>query len=263
MSPSEPKKKSKKWVIFGCAGIALIVGVCVFFIIQNRKSNNNTVMDSFCKYANYFLYGEEDNSSYSEIALEEGQTSYFEDTISLVDNSSFIEKINAYYLDFYDNIIKNDDANNEILKQYIEEYNARFELVIRESKNPLPNTTEIAVYYNTNRKTETEKYLDNIVENYENIESIYDVDYYALVKDWRQAMLELLDKYDNMGCLNDNGVDYECSSRLYDDELDNIQGELSVAIIRMNNLLEKSKSDIAEGVQYIFENLTEDNDDAQ
>lgn len=202
------QKKSKRGLIIGIIlGLVLVVGVVVGVLVLPGvlKTNDNKV--AFNKYANFVLYGNEDEG-YRGTDYE---ISYFESQMS------DIEKARAFF-DKADVLWSKTDV--EISGDLGAEYSQQremYEFLSVIYKRDILRRNVVTEYYIENGEEATKKYIDEYYDVSEETSNLYLRDLKETFSLWGNSIMDKIAIYDNVGCLT-QFEDYGCFNDKASDE---------------------------------------------
>lgn len=252
-----PEKKSHKkmWMILAVTIGA--VGIIIFVVVMLSKGGmedvfvNTGLRGAFNQYANYFLSGEvstndievlNDNNTNDNL-IDESDEAILEDVVGRSekteedtgepyeneaffirtmmadynDEERYVEKITGYFSNFKDYYLRELGSYSET-EELINNYENVFNIVLLSRGKGKLTRSEILDEYLRNGDSGAEKLIDNVVDAYKGLPNVNGVDYGMLVSKYGQQELILIKKYQELGCVAGDSIDYECVSGLSNDE---------------------------------------------
>lgn len=263
---SSAEKNNGKWrivVVFLAVAILalLLVWVCIWCKNVSECGNSEEMNDSFNKFANYLLYGEDKNDAVT-ISYDENKDIYFYRMLELgSDAEPYLTRLFELYQHFYEALpssISDDDYYGNVFEQYGNKL--RFLMVFY--KNGMLTRPMLMEYFVRDGEMGANEYVDNFYAAYEGIPDIYSVSYYNEGVSWGRNTLRLLAYYDSAGCIVGQVIDYECASGSDTVDTDAIYANISSSYDAMTIVLDGSKNDMYDSLFDLVAavNVEEDND---
>ncbi len=201
LSGAAQKRSNKKLIIGIVVGVVLLIGAVVGFLMMRRNNVSTAVNESFYRYANYIMYGEDLDS-----ALEgeyDDSNIYMIDKVggtnSNITSAEFFRKSDELLSNFEESIRN----KSEELINYVNEYRGNFELIksINNKKNITDDDLVLKVLNNNLdevKKWVIEEYSDLMKMNYDVIRRYAqaEIGYY-------QSFAEYLESLKSKGCFEE------------------------------------------------------------
>ena len=235
LDASGGQKKSKKLLIIGIVAIVfLVVAVLAILLFSNPQkggNNSNEVLSdakiALNRYTNYFLYGENKTDEVSEDFGGLGD-SYFMKQIESFDGSmEYFENLKTYFENFKTLVSDETQESSDLDFNMLNRYDSELDLVMIYLENGNLTRSGILTAYVGGGETAARDYISGKSAPYRDLEILNDIDYYNLLVDWGDENLSLIILYEQMGCLVDNVIDYNCVVQKADDTSDEMDGSIS------------------------------------
>ena len=210
-----PKKKvNKRIIIVIIFAIVLALSLLLFVIFGRGQGGvGANVQNSFNRYANYFLYGEnktdkiegafnEDNEPYFEKALEE---------LSGDERTTYLTNLKNYYGEFY-NLMLEAKKEDESTTQWLEEYNAKFNIVANYYSGAVVNRSDVLNAYVLGGDGAVGDLIEERLGVYRDLPEVFETNYYDTASNLARAEMDYVIEYEEAGCLKDGRIDYNCAA---------------------------------------------------
>ena len=207
------RKKKNKIIMISLAvmGILLFV-VLLCFLLMNVLGNSNqnaSVKNSFNRYANYFIYGENESNDLAA-TYSNPDDSYFIRNAGAWESpeylSTFNDLFNTFYNEYSGSIINDSDLSN-----WANNYAREVSLVVKYYNAGLPFLREVLDKYAIGGEVAAKNEALNNLQSYKDIGKFSGVDFY-------DESIQLVDKYlkqasiyDEMGCITNGEMNYSCA----------------------------------------------------
>ena len=174
LSPSEPKKKSKKWVIFGVLAVVVLGGVMAWLLLSGNNKNSD-LGDYFEKYLRVIVYEKEDGDIDYDFSYRKAyaiENEYFSDDLESAkkyfDN---LESQFASFKEFYgSDAIYSEIIDTETINNYADELSFIIILFDNFSAFSNENLDEVFDSVVAELKDNINVYAQEFVENIEKYE---------------------------------------------------------------------------------------------
>lgn len=227
-----PQKKTNKIVIIVLVTlVGLLVLAGILFLIFGRgggKVSLNT-QNSFNRYANYFLYGE-DKTDKIEGEFNEENEPYFQKAMlefGSVERDEYLANLKQYYESFY-NQIKETEQEDESVSEWIEEYNTKFVLVTSYYGGAVLDQSDLLEAYVLGGEDSVYELITDKLSPYADLGEIFEIDYYNTAIEMARDNLDYIMAYESAGCLANGQIDYSCAVEK------NVEGNNSDIVDSMN-----------------------------
>lgn len=194
------KKSRKGLILFLIIMMLLLVGggIIVWMTMGKGVNNNVSVESAFWRYANYALYGKDDDGKIV------GDFSLDGDYYLKFDDETIINKADELEEEFY---LKARDAQMEVLNESAFTFS---DLVLRQREllqflkmyYIVPKLTQIDIedVYNNGESDNIEEYIEEYYGDYFEEDDIYADELIRIAKEWGKKVVERLIIYKNNGC---------------------------------------------------------------
>ena len=289
---NEPKKK-KIGVVLLIVLIALIVLVGVGYLIWSNTGTGGEiktagVKGAFNRYANYFMYGEDESDKF-EVRSVEADTveseivevgdievtesieaevvakSYFEKQTKTLsaERVEYFKNIETYFGDFYDVYSKvlnkgqsegaEQDGDAEILSA-LNNYSNKLKVVTNYYEGNIVVQPMVVDKYLAGGESDVKELIDSTLAIYKDVGEIYGMNYYNIALKRANEMLDLVKLYKAQGCVVDDGVDYDCAFAIENEEANTLKMAISDDYYDMMAIINNSVDDLYAGV-FSFDTL--------
>lgn len=264
--------------------IIVLIIFLVMRMAGGSSAGSSDLRSAFNIYANYFLTGEAKDEDLPEVTGFETETINEEDTADSIrtdaqgdyvpqgganessvddvyfyqhvgavfneeeDDKEYKEKILAYFKSFlksYTDAEKVSERNDEgEMVDLVEDYGKKLELVLE--YDGAPNWSELALWevYRDGGKSGLEEYVKKMSEPFKDLGVVNGKNYYELLLDYGEKYLDLLPKYEEMGCLTNEGVDYTCAEEKKDANSEALEEVVSRDYSDLVDLIDKTEGDL-------------------
>ncbi len=171
-------------------------------------------------------------------------------------NSGFDEESLGVLEKLYSSFLEKTDID-------MSEYDKYFDLFVVFSRYSLPTRDDLFKKYFTDGAQSASEYLDTIIKRYESYTDIYGYNYYDLVSSWSRIILNLAELYNNAGCLNNEGADYDCIVATFTTENKQLVNDISIVDVRMSTIQDGVKRYLLTEALSIMDRLEGEQDDSE
>lgn len=226
-------RKRKTGLIAGIiiAAVGVVVGVILFITLGLPAMDPKTgsgikarnYEEAFNIFANYFLFGEESKEAVDwEATTGEDFVSYFQritetpfDVEGVVTGQKTvggeIKKMKDDYSVFR-KMYLNLKEKSDTMVQFVNDYEQLIEFANEYYSVGLPSEFSIADKYVEGGYDAAQDFVNQVATAYESVGALYDYDVSALIGDYGYNKLSAIEIYNQLGCMDDDGVDYTCVS---------------------------------------------------
>lgn len=210
-------KKSKKWLILGIVAVLVLLGVggaVVFFRSQPNLTVSESIYESFSRYGNYLINGEEDSVSRLEMKKdesgEEGEAMIYSMIVDDEDENqatSYMKKLGDYWGDFgekMDSFTLSDGLT-------MDDYTLRLEFLLDyvQNRNSLTDGTIMKDVMNRSAE-EIQATIDNYVASFNDYDFPEARGYTVSVSGYYEQVVAMMQELKNMGCISADGLSFTC-----------------------------------------------------
>lgn len=226
-------RKKKTGLIVGIiiAVVCVVVGVILFITLGLPAMDPKTgggikarnYEEAFNIYANYFLFGEESKKAVDwEATTGEDFASYFQrvtetpfDVEGVVTGQKTvggeIKKMRDDYSVFR-KMYLNLKEKSDTMVQFVNDYEQLIEFANEYYNVGLPSEFSVADKYVEGGYDAAQDFINQVATAYESVGVLYDYDVSALIGDYGYNKLSVIEIYNQVGCMDEDGVDYTCVS---------------------------------------------------
>ena len=211
---SAPKKKmSKRVIIVIIFAIVLALSLLLFAIFgRGRGGVSMNAQNSFNRYANYFLYGE-NKTDKIEGAFNEESEPYFEKAIRELsgdERTTYLTNLKNYYGEFY-GLMSEAGKEDESVAQWLEEYNVKFNIVINYYSGAVIDRSDVLEAYVSGGDGAVGDLIEERLGVYRDLPEVFETNYYETASNLARAEMDYIIEYEEAGCLNNGQIDYSCA----------------------------------------------------
>ena len=289
--------KSKKWwIIGGAIGAVLVVALVVLAIINNGGFGGPKATDlrsAFNIYANYLLIGEAKNEEIvePELNFEEDleEENEVEETGNIVENLDDIEEgvdvedeSDSFFIKYIDGRIEDEDVdylNNlsdyfnrfynyyvnemeqyQFATEYVENYKSSLDLAVTYHNGSMLEKDVLYEKFTNGGSDAVEEYINETSSSYDEIiiNNNNDESFREVLIEYGEAELRQFEWYQEVGCLKDGEIDYDCVEGKEDERSLVIEDSIIKYDTEINEFIEAAVTTVNNGVFRLKSILNED-----
>lgn len=245
---AKPEKKAKKWLVVLLA--FLVVGALVAGLIYLTTSRLNdgsssgakNYQEAFNVYANYYMYGEDKTDEMTaEYSADEG--SYFNEVMDSDEVSSeYLDNLMSYYTTFLTMYKESVDDGDDL--EVLDLYGAELKLLTVYLKDDFITRSDIMDEYLSSGEVAANDLIEAKLAPYKDLGEIGNRDFYEYALNWGKQILKLIEKYDELGCVEDGNLSYVCVYENENEEVEGISDAAAENYYYVKWILDASKTDL-------------------
>ena len=246
------KRKILLIVLAVLVGLIVIAGI-IFAIVMSGtgqgsgRSGASNYRDAFNIYANYFVYGEQgDTSEVGWYDTRYDDTFFAKSVDSMVQSQmESVLEMEEYYKTFSELYISTELGDNDNMTEFVLNYGSNLNIAAEYyGRDASINQSIVLDEYSSGGEKAVADKVESIMSPYREFGGEYGKKYYDLGIEYGNRLLDLAKKYAQLGCITAGVVDYNCIADRYDDEVDLLSGKASDYYVLMQGVMKNIKSSL-------------------
>lgn len=241
---TEKRKKKQMWVWGALAlGLLSVIVVVVFMVVPRDNSQVYSVKDLFNRYTNYYFLGTDSTQDFVMDEMVEGDAYFSQQLADGFADYDYVIQLRESFSDFRERYVT-DNKDNEYASDLLNNYASELNLTTTYFSLGGMMIGDVAKAFFDGGKGGAEEYVETVVNNYQNVGIIYGYSYYDLLAEWGNDAVELLNYYNNNGCLKETGIDYVCVAGIDNGAVFDLSAEMGSHFSKMTAILNTSTEDV-------------------
>ena len=262
--PDDKKRKGLiVGVVIGCTVLlAIVIGLIVLAINSSNSSNgmvSENYHEAFDEYTNYVWFGDNSEEDIDWNSEKFFADSFFyknmESSLGTNEKVSVLDRMRELYNIFSESFIgKRSDHVDDVQK-----YGGKIDLLYTYYTDGLPSKDIVLDAFLNKGVDGANEVIDGLSQKYEKYNDLQEGDISFLVKNFGNNQLISIEKYNEVGCIDANGVNYACVNSK-DVELSNLSTISSNSFNDIRIIINSCIDDIVSDLQSL-ETVIESNED--